>query len=135
MRNDYRCDRFEELNASEQRIIRNKIRRNRIVRRQRLMLVAAIMAVVILSVCMFLKMSIVLKAQSEDMVPTCKYYKVVTLHAGDNLWDIASNYYATDEYKDFTAYLTEICSINHLDCPDEIKAGENVIIPYFDVYR
>ena len=135
MNNNYRCDRYEELSPSEQRIMLNKKRRLKIVRRQRLILLAAVIAVVFLFMSMFMKMSLVLSAQSRDITPTCKYYKVVSVHAGDTLESLATKYYANDKYGDFSSYISEICSINHLDDPDVIKAGENVVIPYYDEYR
>jgi nucleoid-associated protein YgaU len=70
-------------------------------------------------------------AQSDTFEPQFKYYKSVTVHADDTLWDIARDYYAEDQYSDMSEYISEICSINRLGNVNMIKSGEELIIPYY----
>ncbi|WP_026652231.1 LysM peptidoglycan-binding domain-containing protein [Butyrivibrio proteoclasticus] len=119
------------MSSSELRIYNNKLRRIRIVRRQRICLAFIIFIVVFISV--FLISSLKLKAQSEDFTPKCKYYKVISVEYGDTLWDIASSNIDYDYYNSLESYLSEIETINKLDESGLIKAGENLVIPYYDV--
>ena len=121
------------LSKSELRIIENKKRRIRIVRRQKLVLI--LFASLILFAIFFLRNSLKLEAQNEDYIPKCKYYKMVTVHVGDNLSQIAEDFYDADEYDDMNSFIDEICSINGLSDSNMIKAGENLVVPYYDIYR
>ena len=118
---------------SEMRIRANRKWRMQVVRRQRLVL-AAFLAVV-LSIIMSFTASIMIKAQNNDMEPTVKYYTVKVVHGGDTLESIAKPMFSEEHYKSFDAYINEILRINHLDAPEDLKAGENVVIPYYDVYK
>lgn len=121
------------LSKSELRIIENKKRRMRIVRRQKMALILFVSF--IFFVILFLRNSIRLEAQNDDYVPKCKYYKVVTVHAGDNLSQIAGAYFDRQEYEDIGNFIDEICSINGLSDSNMIKAGENLVVPYYDEFR
>ena len=121
------------LSKSEIRILENKKRRLRIVRRQKIALFLGI--TFILFIILFSKYTLMSTASNDDFVPKCKYYKVLTVHAGDNISSIARKYYDVDEYEDFDAYVSEICSINQLSDFNLIKAGENIVVPYYDEYR
>lgn len=121
------------LSKSELRIYENKKRRLRIVRRQKLALALFVTAVIFL--LLFFRNSIKLEAQNENYIPKCKYYKVVTVHAGDNLSRIAGKFYDSQEYDDLDHFVSEICSINNLSDADVIRAGENIVVPYYDEYK
>ncbi len=117
------------LNRSETRIIKNRIRRQRIFRRQVMALFAFITLIIfILSI---MKFSFHVDAQTEDYKPEFKYYTSVTVHAGDSLWALASDMYSEEHYKNFNSYVTEICKLNNISDADDLKAGENLIIPYY----
>lgn len=103
------------------------------VRRQKLSIVLVVAFIVF--IILFSHYSSISAAQDENYVPKCKYYKVLTVHAGDNLTGIASKYYDSDEYDKFEAYISEICSINKLSDANVIKAGENIIVPYYADYH
>ena len=60
-----------------------------------------------------------------------KYYKQVTVEAGESLWDIAGEYADGDYYKDRNSYITEVQRINHLDADGRLVAGQSLIIPYY----
>ena len=121
------------LSKSELRIYENKKRRIRIVRRQKLAL--ALLVTVVVFLLLFFRNSIKLEAQNEDYTPKCKYYKVVTVHAGENLSSIAGRFYDSQEYEDLEHFVSEICNINQLYDPDVINAGESIVVPYYDEYK
>ncbi|WP_029230933.1 LysM peptidoglycan-binding domain-containing protein [Butyrivibrio sp. VCB2006] len=121
------------LSKSEIRIRENKKRRQRIVRRQKMAIILSIALVVFLM--LFLRNTLMTSAQNDNFVPKCKYYKVVTVHAGDNISEIAGDYYDAEHYDDFERYVSEICSINQLSDSNLIKAGENLVVPYYAEYR
>ncbi len=116
------------LSKSEIRIYKNKIRRQRIVRRQRIAL--ALVIAIIVFLFMFLASTLVLEAETDTFMPEYKYYKTVTVHAGDTLWSIATDNFSGKHYEDINSYLDEICSINNI-LGDEINAGEDIVVPYF----
>ena len=118
-------------NKSEIRIRKNKARRLRIIRRQYGAIILALTIMVFVSV--FMNMSFSSDAQSDDYIPEFKYYQNVTVHTGDTLWNIASEYYDDSHYNDLDDYISEICNINHFSNPDSLRAGENIIIPYYSV--
>lgn len=117
------------LNESEMRINRNRIRRQRIFRRQVMMLVAAITLVLVF--VSFMKFSFHVDAQSEDFKPQIKYYTSVTVHSGDTLWSLASERFSEENYKNLNSYISEICKLNHISSADDLKAGESLIMPYY----
>lgn len=121
------------LSKSELRIYANKKRRQRIVRRQRMAIV--LFVTIILFLIFFFRNTLKLEAQNENYEPKIKYYKVVSVQYGDSLGSIALEYYDDGEYESIENYMSEICSINHLSDEDMIKAGENLVVPYYDVYK
>ena len=114
---------------SEIRIRNNKLRRQKIVRRQ-YMLISAIVFVVIF-VAVFNIFSFKASAQSDSYVPEYKYYKTITIHSGDSLWKLASSEYNEDHYKNIESYISEICKINSIDSDTILYAGESLVIPYY----
>ena len=123
----------DSFSRSERRIRENRKWRREIVRRQRIAL--GVVVAVILSAVFFIGASLMIKAQNNDTVPVVKYYAVVSVHAGDTLESLSKERFAEDNYDSFESYINEILRINHLDNPEDLKAGENVIIPYYDVYK
>lgn len=121
------------LSKSEIRIRENKKRRLRIVRRQKLALFLGI--AFILFIILFSRYSLMSVAQDDNFVPKCKYYKVLTVHTGDNVSSIAQEYFDSEKYEDFGSYVSEICKINQLADSNLIKAGENIVVPYYDEYK
>ncbi len=116
----------EYMAKREKRIAENRKKRIKIVRRQRILLAFAIIAVVFISV--FLVMSLESRADTGDV--RFKYYTSRTLSAGDSLYDIARKN-CTDEYKDIDTYINEVCSINHIADKDAVLAGRSIIVPYY----
>ena len=114
---------------SEIRIRNNRIKRQKIVRRQFTLLFAFLTLIIFISI--FIGTTLLSDAQSDDFVPEFKYYKSVTVHTGDNIWSIASDYYSPEHYDNMNAYVFEICNLNRINKSDNIKSGENLIIPYY----
>ena len=117
------------FSESEIRIRRNKARRQKIYRRQIMLLSLAIAFVVFTFV--FLASSLMSNAQSDEAVFEYKYYKTVTVHADDTLWDIASANYSSEHYSGMNNYIGEICNINSISDRDSLKAGESLVVPYY----
>lgn len=115
----------------ERRIAKNKIKRIRIVRGQRIALVTII--AILASLIIFLTLSLGIQAHSENM--RYKYYTQITVNHGDTLESIACRY-ITEEYENLDNYINEVCNINHLEDKDQVIAGESLIVPYYsDDYR
>lgn len=70
-----------------------------------------------------------IRAQAADETSAYKYYTSIQITPGQTLKDIAG-IYMTDDYKDTSAYIEEICMINHI-FPDDIHEGEYLTVPYY----
>ncbi len=114
---------------SEVRIRNNKRRRQRIFRRQVALLATAI-AVLFFAVVIF-ETSIMPNAQSDEFTTSFKYYKTITVHADDTLWDLAREAYPAEHYNSFNEYVAEICKINAITDASDLKSGESLIMPYY----
>ena len=114
---------------SEVRIRNNKRRRQQIFRRQVLLLGTAIAIVIFFFVFYF--STLLAGAQTDEYKPEFKYYKTITVHADDTLWDIAQNYYPEEHYSSVNTYMSEICSINNIKDVNHLNAGEALIVPYY----
>jgi cell division protein YceG involved in septum cleavage len=60
-----------------------------------------------------------------------KYFKQIEIEAGDTLWDIAGEYMENGPYQSRKEYMEEVASINQLKSTT-IKAGQHLLIPYYD---
>lgn len=116
------------LSNSEVRIRKNKMRRNRIVLHQRIMLAAVI--AVLLWAGLFIVFTLKADA-SVDAEPMYKYYKVITVQPGDTLYGLASKNMSPDHYRDISEYEKEVACINHLSENETIYAGTNLVLPYY----
>ena len=115
--------------VSEIRIQQNKIRRQRIVRRQYFLLGLTIALVIFLFA--FIGTTVMSSAQSDEYEPSFKYYKTVTVHSDETLWNIANANFSADNYDNLNEYIGEICKINAISNPDTINAGEDIVVPYY----
>ena len=114
---------------SEIRIRKNKIRRQRIVRRQFILLGLSIALVIFLFA--FIGTTVMSSAQSDEYEPSFNYYKTVTVHNNETLWSIANSNFSSDNYDNLSEYMGEICMINAISNPDSLNAGESIVIPYY----
>lgn len=115
--------------VSEIRIQQNKVRRQRIVRRQYFLLGLTIALVIFLFA--FIGTTVMSSAQSDEYEPSFKYYKTVTVHSDETLWNIANANFSEDNYDNLNEYIGEICMINAISDPDTINAGEDIVVPYY----
>ena len=115
--------------VSEIRIQQNKIRRQRIVRRQYFLLGLTIALVIFLFA--FIGTTVMSSAQSDEYEQSFKYYKTVTVHSDETLWNIANANFSEDNYDNLNEYIGEICMINAISDPDTINAGEDIVVPYY----
>ena len=115
------------MSRSERRIKNNKIRRQRQLRRNILMLIFTFVFILTLSIGGF---AIGSKAQDKENVVLYKYYTNVEVQYGESLWDIADTYFCEDKYENYDHYISEVMQINGLYSED-ITAGSYLIVPYY----
>ena len=127
----YKDPRF--FSESEIRIRNNKIRRRRIVRRQFALLMLVLTIIVFALV--FMANSFMSDAQSDNFTPEYKYYKSVTVHTGDTIWDIASDNYSAEHYDNIAKYISEIKELNNISDTTKVYAGECIVIPYYAPFQ
>lgn len=118
---------YDTLDYSELRIIRNRERRSRELRRHISMVIVGVVLFIFLLVYIFSVKSVASDGSEKGLY---KYYKSVQVNAGDTLYDISLEYSA-----DSQAFIDEVVFINNLNSPEEIKCGEYIIVPYYDVYK
>ncbi|RKM62512.1 hypothetical protein D6855_03605 [Butyrivibrio sp. CB08] len=114
---------------SEVRIRKNKIRRARIFRRQVCLLCVTVALLIFIG--FLFASTIKSEAQSDTFVPEFKYYKTVTVHSDDTMWNLTQADYSSEHYDDMQDYIAEICSINSISDPDRLNAGESLVVPYY----
>ena len=119
--------RIEDV-RSERRILKNKIRRQREMKKNFLILV--------MTVCLIITCSISLSgfrsnAKDDTTEVSYKYYKSIAVAGNDTLWSIAEEYMDEEHYDSITDYIEEVKSMNSLT-NDTIHYGEYLIIPYYD---
>ena len=127
MNNSMRRMRIEDV-RSERRILKNKIRRQREMKKNFLILV--------MTVCLIVTCSISLSgfrsnAKDDFTEVSYKYYKSIAVTGYDTLWSIAEEYMDEEHYDSITHYNDEVKSMNSLT-NDTIHYGEYLIIPYYD---
>ena len=122
-----RAYRSEDL-RSERRIRNNRIRRQREMRKDFLMLVMTICLVITCSISFNSFRS---NAKDDSVKTSYKYYKSIVIDNDDTLWSIAEEYMDDEHYDSINAYIQEVKNMNSLT-DDEIQYGEHLIIPYYD---
>lgn len=112
----------------EYRAYKRQLRRQRELRRRMLMIV---MTVCFISIGVFSYNSFAASANTGEEEISFKYYTNVTVAYGETLWDIVDDYIDYEQYADKEVYIAEVRSINHLDSEGNIKAGQNLVLPYY----
>lgn len=124
----------QDINAYEYRQAlrrrRMKLRRQREIRKNILMILLGIIMVVGLSLSYH---AITSQANSQLGQVEQKCYTSVVIEGNDTLWSLAQEY-AGSNYKTVEDYISEVMQINHLDS-DEITAGNYLILPYYRVVQ
>ncbi|MCR4763643.1 MAG: hypothetical protein K5696_08940 [Lachnospiraceae bacterium] len=116
----------------EDRILKNRLRRNRELKRRLTNGIAALSAMLFI---LLFGLSSAMTSAKEAGVPTgVKYYRCITVLPRDTVENAASNYLTADErqgIEDREAYAAEIRAINHLSPDEQPLAGTKLIIPYY----
>ncbi len=128
-RNGSNYNRIEDV-RSERRIRNNRVRRQREMRKNFLL--------ILLTVCLIITGSIALngfnsKAKDDSAKAMYKYYKSITVSNCDTLWSIAEEYMDNEHYDSVKDYIAEVMTMNALT-DDEIHYGEHLIVPYYAEY-
>ena len=121
-------DNRAEYLRSERRIRNNRIRRQREMRKNFLL--------VFMTLCLIVTCSISLNtinasAIDDSVKPAYKYYKSIYIENRDTLWSIATQYMDDEHYSSTGDYINEVKQLNSLS-GDEIHYGEYLIVPYYD---
>lgn len=119
--------RIEDM-RSERRILKNRIRRQRELKKNFIILV--------MTVCLITTCSVVLSgfrsnAKDDTTQAAYKYYKSIVISDQDTLWTIAEEYMDAEHYDSINDYINEVKNMNSLT-DDNIYYGEHLVIPYYD---
>lgn len=119
------------LSYSEQRIINNRAKRNKELLRNVVLFFVSLILFILLSVLLLSSKSVASDGSEEILY---KYYTSVQIVAGDTLTSI-SNDYSSKGFKSNDEFIKEVMYINNLEEDSIIYAGQNLVIPYYDVYH
>ncbi len=119
--------RIEDI-RSERRIINNRIRRQREMKKNFLILVMTVCLIILGSVSLNGFRS---NAKDDSVAASYKYYKSITVANDDTLWSIAAEYMDEEHYESINDYINEVKSVNSM-ADDVIHYGEHLVIPYYD---
>lgn len=109
----------------EDRIVKNRRRRTRQLRRH----IAIFIITSLLIVFSAITLSTFISKASESEDTLFKYYKTIEISKGETLWDLAVKY-ASEHDEDYTTYIEEVMNMNHLES-DLIVSGDIILIPYY----
>lgn len=119
--------RIEDI-RSERRIIKNRIRRQREMKKNFLIFVITACLIVLGSVSLSGFRS---DAKDDSAAVSYKYYKSITVAHDDTLWSIAAEYMDEEHYESMNDYINEVKNMNSMS-DDVIHYGEHLVIPYYD---
>ena len=114
-------------NDRELRSYRRKIRRQREIRRNILLSIAAVV-ILLTFLLSFYSITSLAKSDAEDI--SYKYFTSIQVQKGDTLWSIAEDYIDVEHYDSPKEYITEVMFMNNLS-DDSIVTGQYLIIPYY----
>ena len=129
MNSNMRRMRIEDV-RSERRILKNRIRRQREMKKNFLILMMTVCLVVTGSISVS---GFRASAKDDSADVSYKYYKSITVNNHDTLWSIAEEYMDEEHYDSITEYIEEVKRMNSLTS-DTIHYGEHLIIPYYDYH-
>lgn len=112
---------------SERRILNNRIRRRRELRRNFMLM---FLTLVLTVTCSTLFFTLKTKAQGNDEVVMCKYYKSVMISDGDTLWGFAEKYADPEHYSSYQGYIDEVLCMNGM-VNEQITIGQHLLLPYY----
>jgi len=115
------------MTERELRSYRNKMRRERELRRK---IVVTILTVLIVLGFALSYNVLVTQATSEIEDISYKYFTSIEVASGDTLWTIAQEYSDTENYDSIDEYIEEVKNMNHMSS-DTLMAGQFLIVPYY----
>lgn len=113
--------------TAEERIRRNKIRRNRELKRN--VTIFMTVTAVIIMILSITAGSIISKAQEKNEETYYKYYTSIEIQSGDTLWSLAEDH-VDERFMSNREFINEVTRTNHLMSSD-IRQGDHLIIPYY----
>lgn len=113
---------------SERRILKNRLRRQREMKKN---LIIIVMTMCLIVTCSFSINGFRSIARNNSTVVSYKYYKSIAVTSHDTLWSIAEEYMDEEHYDSITDYIEEVKCMNSLTS-DTIHYGEYLIVPYYD---
>lgn len=96
---------------SERRIKNNRIRRQKEMRKNFLLVIMTVCLVITFSISMN---SFLSNAKDDSSQTSYKYYKSITIENSDSLWSIALEYMDAEHYDSVNDYIDEVKEMNHL---------------------
>ncbi len=108
---------------------RRALRRHRQHRHRRRILISAL--AMLEAACMIIGGGFYASSIRSSAGSGFKYYTSVTIEYGETLWSLADAYIDYENYRDKNSYISEVCSINHLDEDGSLMAGQVLIMPYY----
>ena len=115
------------MTERELRSYRNKMRRERELRRK---IVVTILTVLIVLGFALSYNVLVTQATSEIEDISYKYFTSIEVASGDTLWTIAQEYSDAENYDSIDEYIEEVKNMNHMSS-DTLMAGQFLIVPYY----
>lgn len=112
---------------SEQRIVRNRHRRQQEMRKNFYLF---LMTVCLILACSF-TLSVFRSNAKNNPSLSDKCYKSIVISNNDTLWSIAGQYMDSEHYDSITDYIEEVKRMNSLS-GDSIRYGEYLIVPYYE---
>lgn len=109
---------------AEERIRRNRIRRQRQLKRRLSLFAAAVLIALSMAGGSF-----IVRAENASPDVVYKYYTSIRVGKGDSLWSIADRH-ADGYFESKQDFLQEVIQINHL-LDSDIRQGDYLIIPYY----
>lgn len=116
----YRTDR-------ELRNYKRKLRRQKEIRRNVILAVAAAVLVILFALSFHTLTSF---AEDAGSVTNYKYFTSIQVEKGDTLWSIAEEYADDVHYDSRNDYIIEVMAMNNMSS-DELKSGQYLLIPYY----
>lgn len=122
---------YKNVNEMTDRELRSYKRRLRIQRERRRKFFMVLMTICLVVFGTVSYQSIKSSANTGEDEIMFKYYTAVTVSYGETLWEIADEYIDYDQYEDKETYIAEVRSINHIGEDSAIRAGQNLVVPYY----
>ncbi len=119
----------ENCEASFIRSMNKKMRRERQLRRR--IVTFCVATSVFIFLALVLSFSFRSDASSSQDHEQYRYYTTVSVVSGDSIASIAENHMDKLHYRDVDEYICDIAKVNRISTTTSLKAGTNLIIPYY----